>query len=289
MPRIERDPTGDLPPDDSVIEAALPASMTAEQRAAAIQSARNVWQTQHDAAVVAWNQQKEDDAAIARQAAEDEEAERQRLEEARQAALKEAEDADRLAQEAKRPKFNIDSAAEASVLTELQAPTSAREDLRKGKWVAWHLFTPEMCREDLNAYQHDQEFKLAKADDGGLIMQPSRRLTRTPVIPDRQLTYEQWSSAIPTFLRTIKEVGWPDELLQQWNSFLFQLQHHPARFEDSRAVVIFAADYRADWHRAHADGKSVFNISRINAVRMMDALATSKRMSLDAAIQVSTL
>ncbi|EJD35539.1 hypothetical protein AURDEDRAFT_175406 [Auricularia subglabra TFB-10046 SS5] len=288
MPRINRDPTGDIPPSDAVIGAALPSDMTANQRSAALQSARAAWQAQHQAAVEAWNAQADSDAAVARQAEEDAAAERQRVEEARLAALREAEEADRIAQEAKRPKFDVDDSAQAPAFFELQVPSSALKDLREGRFVDWHLFTPELCLEDQDSYRHDPEYKLTETSDGSLVMRTARRATKTPIQPDKSLSYEQWSSGILSFLRTIKDVGWSEQVVDQWNSFFFQLGHHPARAKDPRAIVIYAAGIRADWHRERANGKKLFNVSLIHPARMQAALDEAKGWDLDAKMKAAT-
>ncbi|KZV78843.1 hypothetical protein EXIGLDRAFT_783169 [Exidia glandulosa HHB12029] len=282
--RIERDPTRDIAPEASVIEAALPATLTADERTAAVDRALAAWQTHHDGLVAAWQAQVDADAAEARDREEAAAAEQLRLEEARLAALKEAEDAERAAQEAKRPKFSVDNDAVAPVTTEFQVGPTTREDLRKGKWVAWHLFTPELCREEMNSYQLEAVYTLVPGDDGNVVMRSSRRGTKTTVLPDRRLSFEQWSSGIPIYLRTIKDVGWPPLVVEQWNTMLFKLQHHNARFQDPRAVVLYSAQLRDDWHRDFTDGKVLFNVSHICETRVTNALLASKMQDFDSAI-----
>ncbi|EJD42265.1 hypothetical protein AURDEDRAFT_168572 [Auricularia subglabra TFB-10046 SS5] len=226
------------------------------------------------------------DAAAERQATADAAVELQRIEDARAATQREAEEAEHLALEASRAKFNVDKSAQAPAYAEVQAPLSARDDIRKGKFVEWHLFTPEMCMEDRDAYQKEPEYKLTKLDNGSLVMRSTRRATKTPVILDNLLIYEQWSSGIPAFLRTIKDVGWSEEVVDQWNMFLFQLQLHPARAQDPRAIVIYAAGIRADWHRDFSDNKKLFNVALIHGGRIQAALDEAKKRDTDANLKV---
>ncbi|KZV78241.1 hypothetical protein EXIGLDRAFT_784116 [Exidia glandulosa HHB12029] len=284
MSRIVRDPTGDIAPPDEVIEAALPSTMTAADKTAAVTAARERWETLHAADVAAWVAQQDADAEARRQEAAAAETERQRLEEERAAELRKAEEDAKAAAEAKRAKFDIDATAEAPPTIELQAPEAARETTRNGKYVPWFYFTEEICRGAINDYQLEDDLQLIASSDGSVVFRPAKKLPKTPVIPDDKLTFEQWHSGIGIYLRTIKDVGWPDEVCEQMNLFYYKLPFHPMRYEDTRALIIYHAIIRADWHRAFVDNKTGFNIAIISEVRMASARSKSQSMTFDASV-----
>jgi len=272
VPRITRDPSSDVAPSRAVIVSALPSSCTQQDQDDAVARVEQAWQTEHDAQTAAWKAQCDADDAAATERELLAEEDRRRDEQAQVAAATAAEEA---AATAKRPKFVVRD-IEPPSSARLQAPASVRKDLKEGKWVSWHLMTPEMCREDLNSYQHAPGFKLSESESGEVVLMQSRRATKTPVIPDAKLSYEQWSSAVPIFLRTIRELGWETAVCNQWQDFFLLLQEHDARYESPKAIVAYAAGVRADWHRLYSDGQPVFNPARINTERLNKALIDAK-------------
>ena len=131
--------------------------------------------------------------------------------------------------EKKRPKLPPLNPGGIPTILPVHASLYAFHKLELIKYVELYYFTLEGCREGSESYKStaDDTFTLARSEEGlSLRMASSSRPSRK-VIPDADLSWEQFSAACTIFINEIQRAKWPPALTLQMATFLFALETHP--------------------------------------------------------------
>lgn len=120
-----------------------------------------------------------------------------------------------------------------------------------------------------------EQFKTTNSDAFGLLQGPDGLASLQPqsttralkhVIRDADLTWEQFSLAVPTYLREIERADWPKTHVEMMSAFFYALQHHPShsRPHSSEALLRYQAKTRYDWHELISRGSPSYSLALIN-------------------------
>ena len=224
------------------------------------------WQQDRDIRSAAWDQQVNEDNRLA---AEEAQAERERLEQEQFLLEQEAEN-ERRETEKKKPKIN-DFTAGASVSDTLTPRPSqyAIHKLKSFEYVELWYFSPDGCRETADEAKSsaDGTFGFTKVEDFVALkpvasFKPSRK-----AIQDHSLDWRQFDLAKNSFLIYINRLNWPEKHQRAITMFFMNIVSHLQRSEPfgERALLLYAARVRRDWHDTltldNAFDISVFNLT----------------------------
>ncbi|CAL1712511.1 unnamed protein product, partial [Somion occarium] len=127
----------------------------------------------------------------------------------------------------------------------------AADRLVKAQYTELYYFTPEGCR------VASEQFKTTNSDAFGLLQGPDGLASLQPqsttralkhVIRDADLTWEQFSLAVPTYLREIERADWPKTHVEMI----------------SEALLRYQAKTRYDWHELISRGSPSYSLALIN-------------------------
>ena len=134
------------------------------------------------------------------------------------------------------------------------------------EYVELWYFTTEGCKEASKATPTaaDDTFGLLKTD-AGLALQ-SIKATRASrnAIPDEHLTWEQITTARYTLIQTATRVGWPQKHTLALAEFYIRLEGLKAEGYNTRALLLYHAVVRRQWHETMRGQGKPFNLSIIN-------------------------
>ena len=260
MPRLPFDPSLLVCPDYASPDFEETRNLTRfpdEDPAATAQRLVAIWTAGNTRDRQAWTAQVVADT----QAAADEERDRLKQAEADRADV--AKELDK-----KRPKLlPLNKAGMPSILP-MHCSPYAFHKLELLDYVEFYYFTPEGCHEGRESYRSlaDDTFTLARSDDGLTLRSASTSRPSRKVIPDADLTWEQFTSARSIYIDEIQRAKWPVALTEQTVDFLFALERHPTAhiLDYGKTVMLRVQSYvRRLWHTQLKTAEN-FNISVIN-------------------------
>ncbi|KAG1827431.1 uncharacterized protein BJ212DRAFT_1257667 [Suillus subaureus] len=227
------------------------------------------WTEGHQARVLKWNQQREEEA---RAEAEIEQAQAERVKEERLA--KEAEtEKEHLDSEKKKPKMNGFNAT--PTVGDAIAPHPSQyaiQKLNNFEYVELWYFSPNRCKEAMKTAQSitDDTFSLAKLDDQLTIHPALAFKASRAAIPDHDLPFSIFLRAKNSFLTHTSTAKWPQAHLDALALFYWHLKNHAIQDNSElgdMVILHYASRVRLDWHD-HLKRNEGFNIRIINETLM---------------------
>src|SRR5271156_3516503 len=217
----------------------------------------------HDARILAWNQQVADDAAAAQQQVPQQQMLEDPVPQAQPTPEADGDDAEK-----KKPKMK--DFDDATTVGNYIPPRPAQYALRRiedFEYVELWYLTTEGCSD---ATQHqltqaDDTFSLAKVDDMVTLKSFSSIKASKNVVPDAELSFRQMSMAKNALIPLMAKYQWSQKAITAFAQLFTQLELHPLRQREfgERALITYQARVRREWHDQLKLG-SVFNIGVIN-------------------------
>ena len=267
--RIINDPHLEIMPDhagphyEALRNALTQNEITAEQ---AVQALNNSWTLNHEARVLAWDQQVAADAAAA---LEQQEQQQQLQQQQDQAPLDPPQPGDERA-EGEKKKLKMKDFDDAASVGNYIAPRPAQYALRRiedFEYVELWYFTPEGCTDatQLQLTQHDDTFGLTKVDDMVTLKSISSLKASKNVVPDAELSFRQVSMAKNALIPLMTKYQWSAKAINAFAQLFTQLELHHYRQREfgERALITYQARVRREWHDQLKMG-SAFNIGILN-------------------------
>src|SRR5271156_4993890 len=264
--RIIHDPHLEAMPDHAgphyqvLREALVQNGMPVEQ---AVQALDNSWTMNHDARILAWNQQVADDAAAAQQQVPQQQMLEDPVPQAQPTPEVDGDDAEK-----KKPKMK--DFDDATTVGNYIAPRPAQYALRRIEdfdYVELWYLTTEGCSDATQHQltQHDDAFGLAKVDNMVTLKSFSSIRASKNVIPDAELSFRQMPMAKNALIPLMAKYQWSEKAITAFTQLFTQLELHPLRQREfgERALISYQAKVRREWHDQLKLG-SVFNIGVIN-------------------------
>ena len=229
----------------------------------ALQALDNSWTLNHDARVVAWDQQVADDAAAVQQQIPQQQA----LEDPVPQDLPDPEEV-RDDAEKKKPKMkDFDSDTVVGNYIALRPAQYALRRIEDFYYVELWYLTTEGCSDATQHQltQHDDAFGLAKVDDMVTLKSFSSIRASKNVVPDAKLSFCQMSMAKNAFIPLMAKYQWSEKAITAFAQLFTQLELHPLRQREfgERALITYQAKVRREWHDQLKLG-TAFNIGVIN-------------------------
>ncbi|KAF9784544.1 hypothetical protein BJ322DRAFT_989235, partial [Thelephora terrestris] len=134
----------------------------------------------------------------------------------------------------------------------------------------WY-FTTEGCKEGSQAIPTASAAFSILNTETGVTFQPvdSAKPSKKAII-DEHLTWEQLMTARHTFIATANQAGWPQGSTQSFAEFYINLESLKADGKNPRALILYHAVVRRQWHEMLKAGDKPFNPSRINQNLLTD-------------------
>lgn len=266
--RILHDPHLEIMPDHAgphygILRDALTQNgMSAEE---AVQALNDSWTQNHDARILAWDQQVENDAAAAAAALAQQQQAPQVQQAPQDAPVQGEEGAEGEKKKLKMKDFDV-----ATSVGNYIAPRPAQYALRRieeFEYVELWYFTPEGCTDATHRQltQFDDTFGLTKVDDVVSLKAISSIKASRNVIPDAELSFRQVSMAKNAFIPLMTKYQWSEKAINAFAQLFTQLELHPLRQREfgERALITYQARVRREWHDQLKLG-SAFNIGILN-------------------------
>lgn len=227
----------------------------------ATQALNASWTQNHDARVLAWDQQVADDAAAALAQAQ----QQQQHADHHEPPVPEPE----VEAEKKKPKMK--DFDDGIMVGNYIAPRPAQYALRRieeFEYAELWYFTPDGCADATQHQltQHDEAFGLTRVDDMVALKSVSSLKASKNVIPDADLTFRQMSMAKNALIPLMSKFKWPGKAINAFAQLFTQLELHPYRQREygERALITYQARVRREWHDQLKVGTAVFNIGIMN-------------------------
>ena len=263
--RIIHDPHQEVIPDHAgphynlLREALAQNGLNAEQ---AIQALNNSWTLNHDARILAWDQQVADDAAAA------EAAEALRLQQLADQPLVPDEEPERNNVEKKKPVMkDFDDTVTVSNYIAPRPSQYALRRIEEFEYVELWYLTPEGCSDasQFQLTQNEDVFGLAKVENMVTLKAVSSIKASKNVLPDAELSFRQMSMAKNTLIPLMTKFQWSEKAINAFAQLFTQLELHPFRLREfgERALIIYQAQVRREWHDQLKSG-TAFNVGVLN-------------------------
>ncbi|KAG6889803.1 hypothetical protein C0992_003992 [Termitomyces sp. T32_za158] len=163
----------------------------------------------------------------------------------------------------------------------------AIKKLREREYIELSYFTPEARLEaaKTESVSSNDVFTLTQEDSLLSLRPVSNFRSKTKMIQDEDLTWEQLSVASICFLEHIVQEKWPSVMVDVMHSFFFRLTHHKLRnegAEGNQVLLMYQARARREWHRQlkNPPKDGIFDIGLIDdgyLRSLKDQLYDSKR------------
>jgi hypothetical protein len=153
--------------------------------------------------------------------------------------------------------------------------------LRKGEYVPlWHFTRAGLTAVDRSAIAEEKNSgRLTTDADGALVWTPvlDSKLARG-IMADRDLTFEDFTTAAPRLLQAMVTAGWPKQRVSMFHAFFTAVQRHEfwtsLDERDQRAIMLYEDEQRQLWHTAAATAtlaNPVYSLEVINEKVLRDA------------------
>ena len=133
------------------------------------------------------------------------------------------------------------------------------------EYVDLWYFTTEGCKEASQAVPTTPDTFGLLNTEAGLAFQPinATKPSKKAII-DEHLGWEQIMTARHTFINMVRQAGWAPHLIQAWAEFYIKLEGLKADGRNPRALILYHATARRQWHQVRRPGVKRFNLSLIN-------------------------
>jgi hypothetical protein len=262
MPRIERDPRLEIPPNfasahyDPICAIIVNTGATEEE---ALTQITGAWQQENEARREAWDLQIQEDQVAQEEA-----------DQLVREIIQEEEDTARREHEKKRPKINdFDTGCSVGAFIAPRPSTYAINKLESFDYIELFYFTREGC---LNAQSHqrteaDDTFGLSRVGDHISFRSISAVRSSKNVIQDIDLSWNQLTYAKSSYLQHLSKAGWPQKHVDALAHFFIALESSAfcARTHGEKILITYQARVRRHWHDQlkHESG-TAFNIALID-------------------------
>lgn len=265
--RIHRDPRLEVLPNhagphyDNIRRLLIGTGLTLEQ---AIQNLNDSWTQSREEQTQAWDRQ----VAMENNAAEEAQRLLQEQEQVRLQQEQQNLENERLEAEKKKPKMNGFKAG--TMISNYVAPRPSQYALKRLEnfeyLELWYL-TQEGCT-DAAQHQHtqnDDTFGLTKVDDLVALRQVSALRASKNVVPDVNLSFQQFSIAKTILIQQMTRCQWPNEAIGALADFFTHIDGHPFRLREygEQALLTYQARVRQNWHDSLKQD-SAFDIALFN-------------------------
>jgi len=154
----------------------------------------------------------------------------------------------------------------------------ALRKLQKGDYVEMYYFTNEALAEARKSSSHaDDEAMLPITDPITKTMSwipAAAKRDSAVVVPDKDLTWNQFSIAIPRMLEAMHKADWPAQRTNMLAAFWGGILNHEYRSSvddvDVQTLLVFQGEQRWDWHQAIDTPEGAWNIGIIDPSIMRD-------------------
>ncbi|EIN11315.1 hypothetical protein PUNSTDRAFT_98407 [Punctularia strigosozonata HHB-11173 SS5] len=265
MPRITTNPYKQAVPDFG--RAAHAAVRQLESRGdtleQAAQSLVDAWRTQNTQEKEAWDRQLRED----REAEERAERERQEREEAERA----EEEREAAKNRPRAPRYGRDQMVADSDASQVSA--YALQRLKQYKFVHLWYFGGEGKREATeNAMVASEDvFYMARDGDGVALRLSSSACASKNCKEDKDLDWRLFTIAKAGLLKEMGNVGWSQEVVQDFVDFFHSIETHSIRNEKYgvASLLIYEQEVRQEWHLTYEHNPSkLFNPALFNEERL---------------------
>ena len=134
------------------------------------------------------------------------------------------------------------------------------------EYVELWYFTTEGCKEASRATPTavDDTFGILNTDSGLALQSIKATRASRNTIPDEHLSWEQVMTARHNLIQTASHVGWPRKHTITLAEFYIKLEGLKANGYNSRALLLYHAIVRRQWHETMRGRGTPFNLSIIN-------------------------
>ena len=143
----------------------------------------------------------------------------------------------------------------------------------------------------------DDTYSFTSTAGSGLALQPIKasKASRNALI-DECLSWDQIMTARHSFIATTNDVGWNPKLTIALSRFYMKLESSKSAGDDTRALILYHAATRRQWHDALKGRGKSFNISNFNKELyqkfekhiLVQDVEETKRQNVDLQRQAST-
>ncbi|KAF8184252.1 hypothetical protein BJ912DRAFT_853214 [Pholiota molesta] len=153
--------------------------------------------------------------------------------------------------------------------------------LKKGEYVPlWHFTRAGLKAVDRSTASEDKNSgRLTTDAEGALVWTPilDSKIARG-VVADRDLSFEEFTTAAPRLLQAMVTAGWPTQRVSMFHAFFTAIQRHAfwtsLDERDQHAIMLYEDGQRQLWHTAAATATlahPVYSLAVINEDVLRDA------------------
>jgi len=133
------------------------------------------------------------------------------------------------------------------------------------EYVELWYFTTEGCRETRKTTPIAADTYSPPNTDSGLALQPITATKASPnAVDDEHLSWEQIMTARHNIIATASRAGWPDKHVRSLAELYIVLESRGATGSSTRALILYQAVVRRQWHAAMKGRGTPFNVAKIN-------------------------
>ncbi|EIN03868.1 hypothetical protein PUNSTDRAFT_77405 [Punctularia strigosozonata HHB-11173 SS5] len=281
MPRITVNPYEHAPPDFQGPAFALARTAIAQANGGteeeASQALADQWTEQNDLAKQAWDAQVAEDQEAA------DLAERERAE--REAAANAEEERENAKARPKVPSYTQDQTI--SDEQDLHTDYDVLVKLRNYKYTElwYHGADGRRLATSLAISRGDDTMVLAKEGEGLSIKHTSSARLARHCVPDRDLTWDQFTIAKGGLLEDMARVGWEPSIIRDFALLFYKMDGHGIRYQPygNACLLIYMDEIRKNWHLSYElDIKNkpkpneglMFNPGNLNETRLARIVTT---------------
>lgn len=138
--------------------------------------------------------------------------------------------------------------------------------IESAEYVELWYFTTEGCKEASKATPTaaDDTYGILNTDTGLTLQSIKATKASRNAIADEHLSWEQIMTARHTLITTANRVGWPDKYILSLAQFYMNLESLKSDGYNPRALILYHAVVRRQWHDTLKGRGTIFNVSRIN-------------------------
>ncbi|KAG6889962.1 hypothetical protein C0992_003442 [Termitomyces sp. T32_za158] len=198
----------------------------------------------------------------------------------REAETRAQEERAAFSEEMKKNKFKyIDIPIRPPPTTPVEIPSRfATAKLQKGQYVElWYFTNAGLRHARTNEATVDEDAIMAVAGrDGRVDLVPATATKEAKaVVPDRQLTWDDFTIAVRCILFTMEAAAWTEQRIAMLANFWGRLQSHPFRSSpdplDTDALLLYQDEQRRAWHQAITSPAGAWDISVVDEMLLARA------------------
>ncbi|EIN05227.1 hypothetical protein PUNSTDRAFT_32758, partial [Punctularia strigosozonata HHB-11173 SS5] len=248
MPRITVNPHEQVPPDFAgpafILARAAIAQANGITEEEAIQALTDQWASQNNAEKQAWNAQAAEDQEAA------ETAERERAERAEAERLDEEREAAKTRPKAPVYEDNQTIGDDQDLHTDSDILLKLRNYKYTDMW--YHGANGRRLATSWAVSRNDDTMVLAKEGEGLAVKHSSTAKLARHCVPDRDLTWEQFTVAKGGLLEDMARVGWEANVIHDFALLFYKMDGHRIRYQPygNTCLLIYMDEVRRGWHLA---------------------------------------